>query len=346
MDINGLVERSVKQNASDLHLCAGHRPMLRAQGELRPLEGWSKISAENMRWLSSLWLEPQQQEELQREGQVDCAMTLDSGQRIRVNFFKQLQGLSAALRRVPECCPQLAQLYVPDILTELAGKEDGLILVTGATGSGKSTTLAAMIDWLNRNSARHIITLEDPIEFIHLSQRCLIQQRELGRHTRSFSEAVRGALREDPDVLLLGELRDASSIRLALTAAETGHLVLATLHTRNATQAVERLVDVFPAEEKAFVRAQLAGGLRGIVAQRLVAGSQGERVALFEVLTSTPAVGNLIREGKTHQLVDILQTGSKVGMQTFEQSRLQRIAAGLIPAPRVGSTASQTSFPE
>lgn len=346
MDINGFVERSVKQNASDLHLCAGHQPMLRAQGELLPLGNSPKISAENMRWLSDIWLEPQQQEELQREGQTDCAVTLACGQRIRVNFFKQRQGLSAALRRVPEECPQLENLHVPDILAELAMQDDGLILVTGATGSGKSTTLAAMIDYLNRHTARHIITLEDPIEFIHHSQRCLIQQRELGRHTRSFIDAVRGALREDPDVLLLGELRDADSIRLALTAAETGHLVLATLHTRNATQAVDRLVDVFPAEEKNFVRTQLAGSLRGIVAQKLVAGCQGERVGLFEILTSTPAVGNLIREGKTHQLADVLQTGAKAGMQTFEQSRLQRIATGLIPPLLADSTASQTNFPE
>lgn len=346
MDINGFVERSVKQNASDLHLCAGHQPMLRTQGELRPLQGTPKISAENMRWLSDIWLEPQQLEELQREGQADCAITLGTGQRIRVNFFKQLHGLSAALRRVPDKCPQLEQLHVPEVLAELATQEDGLILVTGATGSGKSTTLAAMIDYLNRSRARHIITLEDPIEFVHHSKRCLIQQRELGRHTRSFIEAIRGALREDPDVLLLGELRDAETIRLALTAAETGHLVLATLHTRNATQAVDRLVDVFPAEEKNFVRTQLAGSLRGIIAQKLAAGTQGERVALFEVLTSTPAVGNLIREGKTHQLADILQTGGKAGMQTFEQSRSQRVASGLIAPPPVDSTASQTSFPE
>lgn len=349
MDIDEFVELSVKQNASDLHLCAGHQPMLRSQGELRPLENTTKITPENMQWLSDTWLEPSQHSELQRKGQTDGAITLANGLRLRVNFFRQLHGLSAALRRVPQRCPQLEQLHAPPVVASLTEYEDGLILVTGATGSGKSTTLAAMIDHLNRTCARHIITLEDPIEFIHSSQRCLIQQRELGKHTHSFSDAVRGALREDPDVLLLGELRDADSIRLALTAAETGHLVLATLHTRNATQAVDRLVDVFPAEEKGFVRAQLAGSLRGIVAQKLISGSEGERVALFEVLTSTPAVGNLIREGKTHQLADILQTGSQAGMQTFEQSRLQRIASGLTPdltAALADSTVSQTNFPE
>jgi len=346
MDIDGFVRRSVKQNASDLHLCAGHQPMLRVRGELQSLSESPKISAATMRELSEVWLEPQQQEELQREGQADCAITLEGGQRMRVNFFKQRHGLSAALRRIPDTTPQLENLRVPPVLTALTEMDDGLILITGATGSGKSTTLAAMINHLNHTRARHIITLEDPIEFIHYSHQCLIQQRELGRHTRSFIDAVRGALREDPDVLLLGELRDAPSIRLALTAAETGHLVLATLHTRNATQAVDRLVDVFPAEEKAFVRAQLAGSLRGIVAQKLVQGIEGERVALFEVLTSTPAVGNLIREGKTHQLADILQTGSRAGMQTFEQSRLQRIEAGLLIPPLADSTVSQTSFQE
>ncbi|MGV8924303.1 MAG: type IV pilus twitching motility protein PilT [Ewingella sp.] len=346
MDIDEFVERSVKQNASDLHLCAGHQPMLRSHGELRPLGNMAKITVENMQWLSNKWLEPSQRAELQSKGQTDGAITLENGLRLRVNFFRQLHGLSAALRRVPARCPQLEQLHVPEIVASLTECEDGLILVTGATGSGKSTTLAAMIDHLNHTCARHIITLEDPIEFIHSSQRCLIQQRELGRHTHSFTDAVRGALREDPDVLLLGELRDADSIRLALTAAETGHLVLATLHTRNATQAVDRLVDVFPAEDKGFVRAQLAGSLRGVIAQKLMAGSNGARVALFEVLTSTLAVGNLIREGKTHQLLDILQTGSKVGMQTFEQSRLQRMASGLISPTLAGSTVSQTSFPE
>src|SRR5476651_677184 len=349
MDIDGLVVRSVKQNASDLHLCTGYPPMLRIDGELCRCEDLPVIDAPLMQALCGQWLDDAQQAVLQQAGQVDKALTLGEGVRMRLNVFRQWHGLSAALRPIPARCPELASLLAPDILQHIIMQEDGLILVTGATGSGKSTTLAALIDHLNRHSARHIITLEDPIELIHVSERCLIQQRELGLHTRSFGEAVRGALREDPDVLLLGELRDTESIRLALTAAETGHLVLATLHTRNATQAIDRLVDVFPAEEKLFVRAQLAGSLRGIIAQKLILGSAGERVALFEVLTSTPAVANLIREGKTHQLVDILQTGSKAGMQTFEQSRLQRIASGLISEvtpPLAGSIASQTSFPE
>ncbi|RYJ16367.1 type IV pili twitching motility protein PilT [Rahnella variigena] len=342
MDIDGLVGRSVKQNASDLHLCTGNRPVLRIGGELCRCEDLPLIDASQMQKLVSQWLNVAEQTTLQLAGQFDKALTLAEGVRMRLNVFQQLHGLSAALRPVPARCPELATLLAPDIVQQIITLEDGLILVTGATGSGKSTTLAAMIDYLNRHTTRHIITLEDPIELIHISRHCLIQQRELGLHTRSFSEAVRGALREDPDVLLLGELRDTDSIRLALTAAETGHLVLATLHTRNATQAIDRLIDVFPAEEKAFVRAQLAGSLRAVVAQKLVAqkpkGGEGNtdektvRVALFEVLTSTPAVCNMIREGKTHQLADILQTGAQAGMQTFAQSRQQRQSAGLLAA--------------
>lgn len=337
MDIDGFVGRSVKQNASDLHLCTGYPPMLRIDGELCRCDDLPVVKASQMQTLSCLWLDAAQREALQQSGQVDKALTFGDGVRMRLNVFQQLHGLSAALRPVPASCPALESLLAPDCLQQIIMQDDGLILVTGATGSGKSTTLAALIDHLNRHTERHIITLEDPIELIHLSRKCLIQQRELGLHTRSFGEAVRGALREDPDVLLLGELRDTESIRLALTAAETGHLVLATLHTRNATQAIDRLVDVFPAEEKAFVRAQLAGSLRAVVAQKLAVtqtkeGKKAGRVALFEVLTSTPAVCNLIREGKTHQLADILQTGTQAGMQTFAQSRQQRQNAGLLAA--------------
>ncbi|WP_413527940.1 type IV pilus twitching motility protein PilT [Rahnella inusitata] len=350
MDIDGLVVRSVKQNASDLHLCTGYPPMLRIDGQLCRCEDLPVLNAPQMQALCSQWLDDAQQTVLQQAGQVDKALMLGEGVRMRLNVFRQWHGLSAALRPIPARCPELASLLAPEILQHVIMQEDGLILVTGATGSGKSTTLAALIDHLNRHSARHIITLEDPIELIHVSERCLIQQRELGLHTRSFGEAVRGALREDPDVLLLGELRDTESIRLALTAAETGHLVLATLHTRNATQAIDRLVDVFPAEEKAFVRAQLAGSLRAVVAQKLAVtqaaeGKKAGRVALFEVLTSTPAVCNLIREGKTHQLADILQTGAQAGMQTFAQSRQQRQSDGLLAMTQADSIASQTSFP-
>ncbi|HFH2625552.1 TPA: PilT/PilU family type 4a pilus ATPase [Escherichia coli] len=214
------------------------------------------------------------------------------------------------------------------ILPELLKSENGLILVTGATGSGKSTTLAAMVGYLNQHADAHILTLEDPVEYLYASQRCLIQQREIGLHCMTFASGLRAALREDPDVILLGELRDSETIRLALTAAETGHLVLATLHTRGAAQSVERLVDSFPAQEKDPVRNQLAGSLRAVLSQKLEVDKQEGRVALFELLINTPAVGNLIREGKTHQLPHVIQTGQQVGMITFQQSYQHRVGEG------------------
>ncbi|SQJ90691.1 twitching motility family protein [Escherichia coli] len=213
-------------------------------------------------------------------------------------------------------------------MPELLKSENGLILVTGATGSGKSTTLAAMVGYLNQHADAHILTLEDPVEYLYASQRCLIQQREIGLHCMTFASGLRAALREDPDVILLGELRDSETIRLALTAAETGHLVLATLHTRGAAQSVERLVDSFPAQEKDPVRNQLAGSLRAVLSQKLEVDKQEGRVALFELLINTPAVGNLIREGKTHQLPHVIQTGQQVGMITFQQSYQHRVGEG------------------
>ncbi|KFC05473.1 PilT family twitching motility protein [Trabulsiella guamensis ATCC 49490] len=266
----------------------------------------------------------------QTHQQTDFAVALADGKRLRASAFVTTQGVSLALRLLPEQCPQLATLAVPPALENLLHEESGLILVTGATGSGKSTTLAAMVNHLNHHMDGHILTLEDPVEFVHHSERCLIQQRELGTHCSSFADGLRAALRQDPDVILLGELRDRETIRLALTAAETGHLVLATLHTRSATSAVERLVDVFPAQEKEQVRSQLAGSLCAVLAQKLVADKQDGRVALYELLVNTPAVASLIREGKGHQLPGVMQTGLQSGMQTFTQSYQQRVAAGKI----------------
>ncbi|OJT36929.1 type IV pilus twitching motility protein PilT [Serratia plymuthica] len=330
MDIDEFVALSVKHNASDLHLCAGHQPMLRIDGELQPLEGAEILTQERMHQLCGTLLQPPQRQLLQQHGQLDLALTLAGDIRLRANFFLQSLGISIALRLIAGHCPTLAALAAPAIVPALLRREDGLILVTGATGSGKSTTLAAMIDDINQHQRRHVITLEDPIEFMHHSRNSLIQQRELGRDSHSFDEALRAALREDPDVILLGELRDTTTIRLALTAAETGHLVLATLHTRSAPQAVDRLVDVFPAEEKPYVRAQLAASLQAVIAQKLLSRPGGGRVAIFEVLTATAAVSSMIREGKTHQLASVLQTGAQSGMQTFEQGLQQRIDAGLL----------------
>lgn len=330
MDLDEVVALSVKHNAADLHLCSGHLPHWRRQGVLEPIP---QQTAQDGDWLETFlqqWLSGVQQDELEASGHVDFAITLQSGVRLRANLFMQRHGLSLALRLIASQAPNINPLQLPDVVTQLLQLEEGLILITGATGSGKSTTLAALVDSLNREQARHIITLEDPIEFVHHSQRSLIQQREVGAHTVSFQQGLKAALREDPDVILLGELRDSETIRLALTAAETGHLVLATLHTRGATQAVDRLVDVFPAEEKNLVRTQLAGSLKAVLAQRLVPAKNGGRIGLFEVLVATPAVTNLIREGKMHQLPGVLQTGAQSGMQTFAQSEQARQQAGLI----------------
>ena len=324
MELEEIVALSVKHNVSDLHLCNTSAARWRRQGKLEPAPFHTP---DIVKWLDT-WLDEHQRAHWLANGQVDFALAPVGVPRLRANAFSHAQGISLALRLLPESCPRIEALHVPAALTELLNEESGLILVTGATGSGKSTTLAAMVNHLNQQREGHILTLEDPVEFVHHSERCLIQQREIGRDCPSFSSALRAALRQDPDVILLGELRDSETIRLALTAAETGHLVLATLHTRGAAQAVERLVDTFPAQEKDPVRNQLAGSLRAVLAQKLEADRQGGRVALFELLVNTSAVSNLIREGKTHQLPGVIQTGQQAGMQTFAQSLQQRQAQG------------------
>ncbi|MGB9095831.1 type IV pilus twitching motility protein PilT [Erwinia sp.] len=327
MDIEDMVALSVKHNAGDLHLCSGHSPFWRRSGRLERLSSSPPVTSAMLESHARNWLTEAQQAAFSHAGQLDFALTMADGTRLRANLFRQRHGLSLALRVIASQCPDMAELCLPGITSSLLKLQEGLVLVTGATGSGKSTTLAALIGAINQHQARHILTLEDPIEFLHHSQRSLIQQREVGTHCQSFSEGLRSALREDPDVILLGELRDSDTIQQALTAAETGHLVLATLHTRGATQAVDRLVDVFPGAEKNLIRSQLAGSLKAVIAQRLEAEGEG-RIALFEVLVNTPAVANLIREGKTHQLAGLLETGAQVGMQTFAQCLKQRQQAG------------------
>lgn len=321
-----IVALSVKHYVSDLHLCTGEPARWRRQGRLELVPG----DAPQPELLLSEWLNPVQREHFDNHGQLDFAVTLKDGRRLRASAFRKLQGVALALRLLAESVPRLCELDVPPALPALLESHGGLLLVTGATGSGKSTTLAAMVDFINRHHARHILTLEDPVEFVHVSRGSLVSQREIGEHCGSYSAGLRAALREDPDVILLGELRDDETIRLALTAAETGHLVLATLHTRGAPQAVERLLDNFPADEQNRVRSQLAGSLRAVLAQKLVEAQDGARVALYELMINTPAAATMIREGKLHQLAGVLQTGQHFGMQTFAQSLEQRTHQGLI----------------
>ena len=324
MDMEEIVALSVKHNVSDLHLCSDSPPRWRRLGKLEP----APFPAPDVAQLLKEWLSDEQQGVWWADGHVDFAVSLTGGQRLRASAFVHINGVSLTLRLLPVSCPTLSDLDAPRAIPELLSNDNGLVLVTGATGSGKSTMLAAMVDHLNCHSDGHILTLEDPVEFIYQSNRCLIQQREIGLNCTSFSQALRAALREDPDVILLGELRDSETIRLALTAAETGHLVLATLHTRGAAQAIERLVDTFPAQEKDPVRNQLAGSLRAVLAQKLIRDTRGGRVALYEMLVNTPAAANLIREGKTWQLPGIIQTGQQAGMQNFDQSLVERRSQG------------------
>ncbi|WP_340611175.1 type IV pilus twitching motility protein PilT [Xenorhabdus bharatensis] len=336
MNMEKLVALSVKHNASDLHLCVGKVPILRINDVLYPQTHLAEIDDDFINTWSKGILSEEQQRQLRITGHVDFVVEMPNKRRLRGNLFYQQEHLSLVLRLISDKCPTLEQLYAPEIIQRLVlpeGKglaENGLILVTGATGSGKSTTLSAMINTLNNHVRKHIITLEDPIEFVHLSRNCLIQQRQIGENVPDYQTALKGALRQDPDVILLGELRDKETIRLALTAAETGHLVLSTLHTRGAIQAIDRLVDVFPADEKGWICAQLAGSLKAVIAQQLLPAKDGGRVAIYEILVVNQAVSHLVREGKNHQIATLMQTGAACGMQTYEQSRQQRRLSGLL----------------
>ena len=325
-DICEIIRDARKKGASDIHISEAMPLWYRVNGRLREAE--LQPSPEEVRSLLLSLLSERHRAAFEAGEDADFSLETPEGERQRVNVFRQQKKLAATIRLLNGRIPSLEDLKMPTILYEMAKQPRGLILVTGPTGSGKSTTLAAMVNHLNQQREGHILTLEDPVEYLYASQRCLIQQREIGLHCMTFASGLRAALREDPDVILLGELRDSETIRLALTAAETGHLVLATLHTRGAAQAVERLVDSFPAQEKDPVRNQLAGSLRAVLSQKLEVDKQEGRVALFELLINTPAVGNLIREGKTHQLPHVIQTGQQVGMITFQQSYQHRVGEG------------------
>lgn len=331
MDITELLDFSVKHNASDLHLSAGVPPMIRVDGDVRKLSLPALEHSEVHRLIFDI-MNDAQRCQFEEELEVDFSFELPDVGRFRVNAFHQSRGCSAVFRTIPMTIPTLESLNVPDVFYKIAQCQRGLVLVTGATGSGKSTTIAALVDYINEHTNRHILTIEDPIEFVHHSKRCLINQREVHRDTHSFQAALRSALREDPDVIVVGELRDQETISLALTAAETGHLVLGTLHTSSAAKSIDRIIDVFPGSDKSMVRSMLSESLRAVVSQSLLKCISGGRVASHEIMMATPAIRNLIREDKIAQMYSMIQTGSAMGMQTMEQSVKMLVAQGLVEA--------------
>ena len=329
MDVTDLLARAVDAGASDLHLATGQIPMLRLDGELQRM-GLPPLSQGALNEGMASVLDDDQRRQWAQGDEMDLALELPALGRFRLNLFRQLNGPAVTFRLIPGRIATVSELDLADVFQAVAQCRDGLILVGGPTGSGKSSTLATLLDQLNREQALHIITLEDPVEVIHASQRSLVNQREMGRHSRGFAQGLRSALRQDPDVIMIGEMRDLETIRLALRAAETGHLVLATVHARSATSSIDRLVEVFAAEEKPLVRAMLAESLRLVVAQVLVRRVGGGRVAAREVLVATPAVRNLIREGRLAQLSSVMQGGAAEGMLTMEGALRRLRERGLI----------------
>nr|WP_231126936.1 type IV pilus twitching motility protein PilT [Motilibacter aurantiacus] len=317
--------------ASDLHLTAGARPALRVDGELRQIEGQPVLKPAVLQQAVYGILTQRQRERLEETLELDLAYSMPGRARFRVNVYRQRDSLGAVFRTIPFQIRPLEQLNVPPAVAGFAALERGFVLVTGPTGSGKSTTLAALLDLANRTRSDHIMTVEDPIEFLHSHQRCLVNQREVGEDTKSFQDALKHVLRQDPDIILVGELRDLETIGVALTAAETGHLVLATLHTQDAAQTIDRLIDVFPPHQQQQVRTQLAGALQGVVCQTLVKRADGAgRTVAAEVLVVTPAVRNMIRDGKTHQIYSAMQAGAAHGMQSLDQSLAQLVRQGTV----------------
>jgi twitching motility protein PilT len=329
--IDDLLEHMVALGASDLHVTTGSEPVIRLNGHLQRLEEFPRLTPDDTQRLLYRILSTEQQKHLEIKRQIDVSHSIPGLARFRVNVYFQRESLGAAFRMIPTDLKTLEDLGLPAQLHELATKPRGLVLVTGPTGSGKSTTLAAVIDEINRTRSDHIMTIEDPIEFLHRHKRCLVNQREIGPDATSFAEALRGALRQDPDVILLGEMRDLETIATALTAAETGHLVFATLHTQDAPSTVDRLIDVFPAAQQEQVRVQIASTIQGIVTQTLVPTIDGRaRVAACEILLPDDAVRNLIRQAKVEQIYSVMQTGTSKGMQTLEQALVDFVARGIV----------------
>ena len=329
MDITELLAFSVKNNASDLHLSAGLPPMIRVDGDIRRIN----VPALDHKTVHSLVydiMNDKQRKDFEEFLETDFSFEIPDLARFRVNAFNHNRGAGAVFRTIPSKILTLEQLNAPAVFKEIADTPRGIVLVTGPTGSGKSTTLAGMVDYKNDSEYGHILTIEDPIEFVHESKKCLVNQREVHRDTLGFSEALRSALREDPDIILVGEMRDLETIRLALSAAETGHLVFGTLHTTSAAKTIDRIIDVFPAAEKGMVRSMLSESLRAVIAQTLLKKIGGGRVAAHEIMIGTPAIRNLIREDKVAQMYSAIQTGQGIGMQTLDQCLQDLVARGLV----------------
>jgi twitching motility protein PilT len=329
-DFADVLIQVMEKNASDLHLTAGAPPMIRYHGKLHALD-FPRLTPQLCREVVYSILTNEQRQRLETDWQIDFAYSIPGRARFRVNAYFQRASISAAFRLIPHEMPALKDLGLPSVLQDFVAKPRGFVLVTGPTGSGKSTTLAAMLDLINDTRHEHILTIEDPIEFLHKHKKCIVNQRELGGDAQSFGAGLKAALREDPDVILVGEMRDLETISTALTAAETGHLVFATLHTQDTAQTIDRIVDVFPPEQQHQVRVQLSVALQGIVTQQLLPKADGQgRAVATEVLVPTPAVRNLIREGKTHQIYSALQTGGSHGMQTMDASLVELVRSHVI----------------
>ncbi len=325
-----LLHRMVAKKASDLHVKVGSPPGLRIDGDIRPQEDLGPVTPEISRGLAYQLMTDFQREKFEKEKDLDFSYAVKDLARFRVNVMVQRGSVGLVVRQIPERIPTADELGLPQICKDLALKPRGLVLVTGPTGSGKSTTLAAMIDYVNANEHGHILTMEDPVEFIHKDKKCFVNQRQIGQDTESFSQALRRALRQDPDVILIGEMRDLETISMAITAAETGHLVFGTLHTTSAISTVDRIIDVFPTEAQQQVRVQLSSTLQGVISQCLVPKIGGGRVAAREILIATDGIRSLIREGKTAQMLNLLQTGKAAGMSTLENELTEFVNKGLI----------------
>ncbi len=342
--INAILTRLVKVGGSDLHLSAGERPQMRLDGDIRALPGCkTPLSSKQIDALMRAVAPPHIREQFDEDGDADFAHQVEGVARFRMNWFRNIRGVGAVMRTIPSQVPTLEELGFPSVVQNLCDLTKGLVVVTGPTGSGKSTTLAAMVNYINQNKRYHIVTIEDPVEFVHGSGKCLMNQREVHTHTKSFSRALRAALREDPDIVLVGEMRDLETVHIAIETAETGHLVLGTLHTTTAPSTVDRIIDQFPTDQQAQIRVMLSESLKGVISQTLCKKIGGGRTACMEILVVNAAISNLIREGKTYQVTSIMQTSKESGMQTQAKAMLELVKEGVIdPKEAILKSVDQT----